>query len=63
VIDEARFDAKDWASSKFGHLDGVEELPPNMPEPRGQDFVISAKVHADHASDSVTRRSRTGFLV
>jgi hypothetical protein len=30
VIDEAEFDAKDWASSEFGHLDGVEELPPNM---------------------------------
>jgi hypothetical protein len=34
-----------------------------MPEPRGQGFVIRAKVDADHASDSVTRRSRTGFLV
>jgi hypothetical protein len=31
VIDEARFDAKDWVSSEFGHLNGVEELPPNMP--------------------------------
>jgi hypothetical protein len=34
-----------------------------MPEPRGQGFVISSKVDADRASDSVTRRSRTGFLV
>jgi hypothetical protein len=63
VIDETQFDAKDWASSEFGHLDGVEELPPNMPEPRGQGFVIRAKVDADHACDSVTRRSRAGFLV
>jgi hypothetical protein len=63
VIDEAQFDAKDWTSSEFGHLDGEEELPPSMPEPRGQGFVISSKVDADHASDSVTRRSRTGFLV
>jgi hypothetical protein len=30
VIDEAHFDANDWASSEFGHLDGVEELPPEM---------------------------------
>jgi hypothetical protein len=60
---KAQFDAKDWASSEFGHLDDVEELPPNMPKPRGQGFVIRAKVDADHASDSVTRRSRTGFLV
>ena len=34
-----------------------------MPEPRGTGFVIRAKVDADHASDTTTRRSRTGFLV
>jgi hypothetical protein len=63
VIDEAQFEAKDWASRECGHLDGVEELPPNMPEPRGQGFVIRAKVDVHHASDSMSRRSRTGFLV
>ena len=34
-----------------------------MPEPRGVGFTIVAKVDADHASDTVTRRSRTGLLV
>ena len=34
-----------------------------MPEPRGLGFVISAEVDADHASDTVTRRSRSGFFV
>ena len=34
-----------------------------MPEPRGQGFTMRAKVDADHAGDTVTRRSRTGFLV
>jgi hypothetical protein len=34
-----------------------------MPEPGGTGFVIRAKVDADHAVDTVTRRSRTGFLV
>ena len=63
VIDQSIFDAKDWASSEFGHLGGKEELPPNQPEPRGFGFTICAKVDADHASDSVSRRSRTGFLV
>jgi hypothetical protein len=38
-------------------------LPANMPEPRGLGFTIRAKVDADHASDTVTRHSRTGFLV
>jgi hypothetical protein len=63
VIDESVFELKDWTSSEFGHLQGKEELPTNMPEPRGQGFVINAKVDADHASDTVTRRSRTGFIV
>lgn len=63
VIDETQFEAKDWASSEFGHLEGVEEVPPNMPEPRGFGFVIRAKVDADHGTDTVTRKSRTGFLV
>eukprot|EP00957_Ditylum_brightwellii_P108448 8272641-Ditylum_brightwellii.AAC.1 len=34
-----------------------------MPEPRGQGFTMSAKVDADHVSDTVTRRLHTGFLV
>ena len=63
VVDEAKFESRDWTSSEFGHIDGKEELPPNMPELRGRGFVMRAKVDADHAGDSVSRRSRTGFLV
>ena len=62
-IDESKFEVQDWTSSKFGHVQGKEELPPNMPEPRGTGFVMQANVDADHASDTVSRRSRTGFLV
>jgi hypothetical protein len=62
-INESAFELKDWTSSEFGHLQGKEELPPNMPEPPGQGFVINAKVDADHASDTLTRQSRTGFFV
>ena len=62
-VDKSKFEQKDWTSSEFGHIQGKEELPPNMPQPRGQGFVIRAKVDADHASDTVSRRSRTGFLV
>ena len=40
-----------------------EALPPNMPEARGFGFVTSIYVDADHAGDTITRRSRTGFLV
>ncbi len=63
VIDETKFEAKDWASSEFGHLGGKEEIPSAIPEPRGMGFTISSKVDASHADDTVTRRSRTGFLV
>ena len=63
LINEQDFERKDWASSEFGHVEGKEDLPPNMPEPRGLGFTIVAKVDADHASDTVTRRSRTGILV
>ena len=63
VIDKSKFQKDDWTSSEFGHVIGKQEMPPNMPEPRGLGFTISAKVDADHAADTVTRRSRTGFLV
>ena len=62
AIDESEFERQDWTSSEFGHVQ-KEELPGNMPEPRGLGFIMRAKVDADHAADTVTRRSRTGFLV
>ena len=62
VIDESIFARRDWTSTEFG-LDTKEDLPPRMPEARGQGFTIRAFVDADHAGDSITRRSRTGFIV
>ena len=62
VINESEFERQDWTPSEFGHAQ-VEELPGNMPEPRGFGFIMRAKVDTDHAADTVTRRSRTGFLV
>jgi hypothetical protein len=63
TIDESNFELRDWTSSEFGHLQGKEEVPPNMPEPRGMGFVMRVKVDGDHASDTTTRRSRTGFII
>jgi hypothetical protein len=62
TIDMEIFNRKDWSTSESG-LDLVEELPYNMPEARGFGFTMRAYVDADHATDSITRRSRTGFLV
>jgi hypothetical protein len=63
VVEESAFQLKNWTSSEFGHLQGKEDLPPNMPEHRGQGLVIDAKVDACHTADTVTRQSRTGFCV
>ena len=63
IINEADFEKRDWTTSEFGHLVDKEVLPPEYPEPRGQGFIICAKVDADHAGDTVTRRSRMGFMV
>ena len=60
VIDEAEFDKKDWTSSEFGNCAGEEILPANIPKARGFGFLVSARVDADYAGDTTTRRSRTG---
>jgi hypothetical protein len=50
----------DW---KEFYGDVEEELPPNMPEPRGHSVSISAFVDANHAGNVVTRRSHSGILI
>ena len=62
VIGECIFECQDWASSEFGNQ-VKEKFATNMPEPRGTGLIIRAQVDADHAGDTTTRRSRTGFLV
>ena len=61
-LDMDVFEKQDWASSKFGSKLN-EEDPANKPEPRGIAVILSALVDADHAADTTTRKSRTGFLV
>ncbi len=61
-VDESQFKSnEDWSATPYG--DCKETLPPNMPEPRGMGFTMRAFVDSDHAGDSITRRSRTGFLI
>ena len=62
TIDETQFGENDWTATEFG-LNMEEEITLNMPAPRGLGFVMHVFVDADHAGDSITRRSRTGFLV
>ena len=43
--------------------DATEDLPENMPTPKGKEIQITVFVDANHARDKVTRRSVTGILV
>ena len=63
VIDKFKYQRRDWDSSEFGHLQRKINIPPNMTEPRGLGFTVRSKLDADHATDMVTRRSQTSFLV
>ena len=60
-IDESKFCRQDWSHTVYGKV--KEELPPDMPEPCGMGFRMRTFVDSDHAGESLTRRSRTGFLV
>ena len=60
-VDESQFPREDWSATSYGEC--KEELPPNAPVPRGIGFTLRAFVDSDHAGDSVTRRSRTGYMI
>ena len=60
-LNESEFETEDWTATAYGECH--EEIPPNAPKPRGIGFTMRAFVDSDHAGDSVTRRSRTGFIV
>jgi hypothetical protein len=50
----------DW--NEF-YPDASEELPPDMPPPKGTPMDTVCYVDADHAHDTVTRRSVSGILL
>ena len=54
-VKESYFELEDWTSSEFNNIQGNDELPPNMPQPRVLGFIISAKVYSEHAYDTLTR--------
>lgn len=60
-IDESAFPSQDWSETPYGEC--KEDIPFNAPTPRGVGFTMRAFVDSDHAGESVTRRSRSGFIV
>ena len=60
-VDKSTFNNNaDW---KDLYDDAEEELPPKMPDPRGNGVKISAFVDANHAGNVVTRRSNSGIII
>ena len=45
------------------YRDAKEELPHNMPKPRGRSVTTTAYVDASHAANKKTRRSHTGYII
>ena len=56
---------QDWSYSIYSspEEESKEALPTNMPQPLGNGFKLLCFVDADHAGDSLTRKSMTGFIV
>ena len=59
-IDMSQFKKCDW---KTFYPAAKEALPTNAPEPRGKEVDIRLYVDSDHAGDTVTRRSRSGYFI
>ena len=61
--DNSSFIVKEHDNWKEFYPDANEQLPDNMPTPFGKTARITAYIDADHAHDTVTRRSVTAILV
>ena len=59
-VNERWFQSYDWFDF---YRDAKEPIPPNMPEPRGLDALISCFVDDNHAGNVKNRRSQTGILI
>ena len=64
-FDKALFPKKDWGCSIYAQAasESQEELPPDMNKPRGKGMGMGVYVDSDHVGDTVTRRSRTDYVI
>ena len=60
-LNETAFQKTDWTDSVYGKV--TEEIPPNAPEPLGKPVHMTCFVDANHAGETKTRRSQTGFII
>ena len=62
VIDYSLFRTKAEDFKEY-YRDACEELPHDMPKPRGRQVVTTAFVDASHAANQKTRKSHTGYII
>jgi len=62
-MDWSKYDGTTEHSWQEMYPNAEEEIPKNMPEPKGMAARITCFVDADHAHDKVTRRSVTGIIM
>jgi len=60
MISEDRFQKFDWVDF---YRDAKEDIPADMPEPRGNAVSTHCFVDASHGSEKTTRRSQSGILI
>ena len=53
-------DGSEW---KTFYGDVTKAIPPNEPAPRGKSVDLRMWVDSDHAGETITRRSRTGYFI
>ena len=59
--DHRSYESQEYTWTEF-YPDAEEELPPDMPMPKGKAAGTTCYVDADHAHDVVMRRSVSGVL-
>ena len=62
-IDPTSFSGSSVEEFREKYRYAMEQLPKDIPEPRGKSVSITAFVDASHASDKKTIRSHTGYMV
>ena len=60
-INMSHFEKQDWSQTIYGKL--TEAINPNAPLACGRRMCMTILVNSDHAGESLTHRSRTGYLI
>ena len=60
-FDDDKFQHQDCSQNVY--CDALPDQPSNMPNPRGQGFIVNAYVDIYHSGDTVTRGSLIGILL